>query len=197
MNMVNSSLRFAATRLLMIALTCFVSLPISAYDFMVDGIAYILNDDSASVSVTYTDYPGNNYNVNYTDVTSIIVPSSVNYEGKDYAVTTIGNLAFSMCTTLKQVILPEGLIKIGQNAFAVCTQLESINIPNTVTDIEAGAFIQTAIREIVIPNSVVNLGFSAFSNCWELTQITLSEGLRNIAKPVFELHQSEKDYIAF
>ena len=68
----------------MIALTCFVSLPISAYDFMVDGIAYNINADGESVSVTYTTYPGQNYNVNYTDVTSIIVPSSVNNSGLNF-----------------------------------------------------------------------------------------------------------------
>lgn len=156
-------------------------------DFMVDGIAYTINADGASVSVTYTAVPDeNNPYANYTDVTSIIVPSSVNYEGKDYAVTAIGEVAFYGCKSLKQVIFPEGLKTIGTSAFLACFYLESVNIPNTVTSIEDGAFATTGIREIVIPNSVVNLGWDVFTGCRELTQITLPESLTEIPPCTFE-----------
>ena len=155
-------------------------------DFMVDGIAYRINADGTSVSVTYTAVPDdNNPYANYTDVTSIVVPSSVNYEGKEYAVTAIGEIAFYGCRSLKQVVFPEGLLTIGASAFGACFYLESVNIPNTVTSIEDAAFATTNIREIVIPNSVDNLGWEVFGSCWELSHVTLPESLTEIPPCMF------------
>ncbi len=181
--------RWARIALLMaLLMSSLSSMALDPCDFMVDGIAYRINADGTSVSVTYTAVPDdNNPYANYTDVTSIIVPSSVNYEGKDYAVTAIGEIAFYGCRSLKQVVLPEGLITIGTSAFLGCFYLESVNIPNTVTNIEDGAFATTNISEIVIPNSVVNLGWDVFGGCWELSQVTLPESLTEIPPCMFEM----------
>lgn len=40
----------------------------------------------------------------------------------------------------KEIIIPDGVIKIDGLAFSRCTSLKSIEIPNSVTEIMEGAF---------------------------------------------------------
>lgn len=55
-------------------------------------------------------------------------------------VTSIGNVAFSECSSLTSVNLPNSLISIGDFAFLACKSLESITIPESVTYVGARAF---------------------------------------------------------
>ena len=48
------------------------------------------------------------------------------------SVTTIGQYAFSGCTSPKNITIPEGVIYIGERAFMDCTSLEGITIPTSV-----------------------------------------------------------------
>lgn len=56
------------------------------------------------------------------------------------SVKTIGNGAFSYCTSLTTAILPHSLTSIGKSAFAFCSNLEKILIPKSVVDIDVHAF---------------------------------------------------------
>lgn len=49
--------------------------------------------------------------------------------------TTIGNYAFSRCTSLTNINIPDSVTSIGNYAFMNCTGLNGITIPNTVTNI--------------------------------------------------------------
>ena len=64
----------------------------------------------------------------------------------------VGKSAFSDCTSLKSITLPNGVKSIGVNAFDGCEQLENINIPD----------------------SIMTIGNNAFRDCNNLT-ITISE----------------------
>ena len=64
-------------------------------------------------------------------------------------VTEIGGCAFTDCTALQQVILPETLTAINYKAFKNCSQLTYINIPDSVTTIGEEAF-QDAYGNMVI-----------------------------------------------
>ena len=55
-------------------------------------------------------------------------------------VASIGNVAFSGCTSLASITIPEGVTKIGNYAFYVCQLTGSVTIPSTVTSIGTGAF---------------------------------------------------------
>ena len=56
------------------------------------------------------------------------------------SVTSIGDGAFSFCTSLTSVTIPYSVTSIGRHAFQGCTSLTSVTIPNSVTLIDSCAF---------------------------------------------------------
>lgn len=65
-----------------------------AYDFIVDGIYYNYNGDGGTVSVTYKNKDYDSYSG------SVVIPSTVTYDGTTYSVTKIGESAFERCRQL-------------------------------------------------------------------------------------------------
>lgn len=91
-------------------------------------------------------------------------------------IDNIASSAFSNCTKLTNVILPDGVISIGQRAFQDCTSLTSVIIPNGVTSIGQRAFRYCYdLTSITIPDSAVYIEGSAFANCTGLTSITIEK----------------------
>ena len=58
----------------------------------------------------------------------------------DADLTMIGDEAFSLCTSLTSVTIPDSVTTIGNNAFYNCSSLTSVTIPDSVTTIGNGAF---------------------------------------------------------
>ncbi len=80
----------------------------------------------------------------------------------DGSVTSIGERAFSGCSGLTSVTIPDSVTSIGDDAFYGCSGLTSITIPNSVTSIGSYAFSGCGINEIVIPIGVTYIGANAF-----------------------------------
>ncbi len=95
---------------------------------IIEGIRYSLKDGVATV----VGQP--------TNITSANIPSSITHKGKTYLVTSIGSSAFSGCTALTSITIPDSVTSIGASAFYECTLLESIIIPESVTSIDYHAF---------------------------------------------------------
>ena len=68
------------------------------------------------------------------------ITSRITYKGNTYEVLSIGREAFSRCTNLTAIEIPNIVKSIGIEAFRECTELTSIEIPNSVTSIGSGAF---------------------------------------------------------
>lgn len=97
------------------------------------------------------------------------IAASVTYNGQSYAVTEIGDYAFSDCTELRSVSVPDSVTAIGDYAFATCRRLETIALPDGVRSIGEGAFISCMeLDDVIIPAGVQEIGKSAFLGCWGL-----------------------------
>ena len=101
-------------------------------------------------------------------------------------VTNIGNNAFQNCSSLTGITIPEAVTGIGGSAFSGCSSLTSISIPKNVTSIEEGTFARcSSLTDITIPESVTSIGYSAFSSCSSLTNIMIPESVTSIGGSAF------------
>lgn len=171
--------------------------PVSAYDFQVDGIYY--NFNGAEVTVTNGSYSGD-----------VVIPESVTYEGKTYSVTSIGDDAFSYCSGLTSITLPESVTSIGDDAFWECNGLTTVTWNaracsidrylfgvdnNMITTFTFGDQVEQipaglcsglkGLTTITLPESLTSIGGSAFSGCSGLTTITIPESVTSIESSVF------------
>ena len=112
-------------------------LPSLAHDFEVNGVYYDKINNS-KVEVTYKGNSYDSYSNEYEG--NIVIPSSVNYNGTTYSVTSIGWGAFAVCTNLTSIEIPNSVTSIGNYTFEHCSSLTSIQIPNSVTSIGNNAF---------------------------------------------------------
>jgi len=101
--------------------------------------------------------------------------------------TSIGNYAFSNCSGLTSITIPNSVTNIGNYAFSSCSGLTSIEIPNSVTSIGSRAFSDcSGLTSITIPNSVTSIGNYAFSNCSGLTSIEIPNSVTSIGSGAFQ-----------
>lgn len=72
-------------------------------------------------------------------------------------------------------------------AFSGCSSLSSIDIPNSVTTIGNSSFFSCGLNEMVIPNSVTSIGEYAFSGCGDLVSIDIPNSVTSIGEYAFYL----------
>ena len=102
------------------------------------------------------------------------------------SVTSIGERAFYECTDLTNVTIPDSVTNIGEYAFCKCERLTSVTIPDGVTSINDYAFYKCAgLTSIIIPNGVIDVGERAFFGCRSLTSIIIPGGVMSIGERAF------------
>ena len=138
-----------------------------------DGVLTITGKgEMYDYSVPYNSAPWR-----YFGVKRIIVGDSV---------TTIGEYAFSYCSSLTSITIPNSVTTIKEYAFSNCSSLTSVTIPNSVTTIGGWAFsICSSLISVTIPNSVTTIGDNAFIGCSSLTSVTIPNSVTRIGSEAF------------
>ena len=163
--------------LLMVALL--TTIATHAYNFQSGDLDYYITSDT-TVEVTYQG------SSNYQGLTTATIPETVTYDGTTYSVTSIGEYAFSRCTSLISITIGNSVTSIGYEAFYECSALTSIILPNSVTSIGDGAFAWcSALTSIILPDSVTSIGVDAFYGCSSLTSITIPNSVTSIEDGAF------------
>ena len=110
-------------------------------------------------------------------VESYVIPSSV---------TSIGNRAFSCCSSLSKIVIPSSVNSIGNSAFSGCSSLSKIVIPTSVTSIGDWTFSGcSSLSEVVIPSCVNSIGGWAFKDCGSLSTIVIPSSVTSIGDWTF------------
>ena len=97
----------------------------------IDGVVYscIVNAKKATVTTTSGNLPA-----------SLTIPATIQANGVEYAVTTIGTKAFWNKNIIKELTISEGIKTIGSRAFQYCYGLHKLSLPSTLTEIGNYAF---------------------------------------------------------
>ena len=152
-----------------------------------DGTHYILSgigtvtDEDIVIPSTYNGLPvmeiGNSAFSEYQFIRSVTFPITLEL---------IGPGAFSNCSSLASIEIPEGVTEIYQNAFSGCTRLETITLSTSLKRIEVNVFSGcSSLTSIKIPEGVTEIHQNAFSGCTKLETVILPETLESIGISAF------------
>ncbi|HEU0008311.1 MAG TPA: leucine-rich repeat domain-containing protein [Verrucomicrobiae bacterium] len=127
---------------------------------------------NGTITITYYTGPGG----------AVVIPDTID----GLPVTSIGNSAFSHCTSLTSVTIPDSVTNIGHLAFYNCTNLTSVAIPNGVPGIGRAAFLFCySLTSVTIPNSVTDIGDYAFAYCISLASVAIPSSVTSIGTNAF------------
>ena len=114
-------------------------------------------------------------------------------------VTAIGEQAFSFCSSLTIISIPDSVAQIGENPFAACSSLKSISVspehPYFATI--DGVLFRKADKTLIsypagissstytIPQGITSIGDSAFSSCDSLTSVSIPDSVTSIGDSAF------------
>ena len=101
--------------------------------------------------------------------TSVVIPSTITYQGTTYDVTSIGNGAFFECSNLTSVAIPNSVTSIASGAFNDCSFLQNITClattPPTLED--NTVFPYPNIASLTVPCGTLE-AYSSTTSFWNM-----------------------------
>ena len=157
------------------------------YDFICDDIPYRITAFDEVELTAYCMaadssgfYLGGGCNLEHVEI-----PLMVNYEGRDYYVTSVG---YGACLhwQMTDFIMCDNIQTIERYAFNNCQNLTTVKFSHYLNNIGNRAFSYClALSELDIPNSVKTIEERAFYRCDKLRHITIGNGLEYVGRQAF------------
>ena len=115
-----------------------------------------------------------------TESKTLVVGCKASVIPDDGSVTSMG-YAFSYCTSLTSITIPDSVTSIGEYAFLFCTGLTSVTIGNGVTSIGYAAFGNcTGLTSVTFEGTVAEWNAISKGNDWNyncpFTEVVCSDG---------------------
>ena len=152
--------------------------PVVESTFVVGDLKYTVTDTTmltVAVSAANTDIAGD-----------IVIPDTVEYNGKQYTVTVVMGGGFRSCGEITSVVIPNSVKTISGSAFKWCSKLVSVTLPDSIDKIPNQAFNQCfELENITIPASVTVIEYDAFKACEKLSPLTISDDVTSIEYDAF------------
>lgn len=143
---------------------------------MYQGIYYDILDEECARIADYYDL----------EMTELLIPDTITWEGKTYRVTQIGEDVFSYHYDLEKLVLGNNVKVIEANAFCGCSSLSEIVFGTGLEEIGGHAFEGCdVLSEITLPQGLKSIGTEAFCSCTALKSITLPESLLTLGDNMF------------
>mgnify|MGYP002869730706 CR=1 FL=1 len=118
--------------------------------------------------------------------TLLNIPSSVEFRGVEYEVTSIAYQALTGNRKVVEINIPKSVKSVENNAFEGCTNLKKVSVSSGVTTIGDYVFQDcTSLRECVLPETVKTLGEAVFRGCDHLKSVVLPNTLTEIPYKMF------------
>ena len=125
-----------------------------------DSVKTIGTSALYDTGLTEITFPSGLENISFFSLSGLTRLLTVDLSGTK--VEEIKPYAFSGCSSLREVKLPEQLTYIGGGAFSGCKALKDITFPSTLVEIGQYAFVNTGLTAAVIPDNVAEIGYCAF-----------------------------------
>lgn len=95
-------------------------------------------------------------------------------------VIRIGNHAFEQNRQIASVVVPEGVIEIGGYAFNGCRSLQRIYLPTTLKRIGRFAFRDCPLLEVILPQGVEVIENNAFQACTSMRRFYMPDSVEKL-----------------
>ncbi len=180
-------------RSIMLLIGIFFSVSMNAFEaFELEGIAYNITS-SKDMTVEVVSKSGR-----YSG--DVVIPEKITYNGSEYSVTGIYQLAFNNCKEMTSITIPKSMKIIGYSPFSGCSGLNSVNISDLSSWCQINFQDQSSnpltyahhlflngqeIKDLVLTNGITSVGKYAFCYCEGLSSVSIGKDLTNIGLNAF------------